>query len=1137
MLQTSVGSGMNVGGGGGGPLMKDTVEGSVRGTMFSDYENYITKLVSEIGGKTRDDVREKSVNSLVQVVIQQYNKQQAGSGSSEVTFNQIITILNRELKGLVQSTNPSERLHGIYLLNRLLAVDYEYENKKIPHFWSLLDEVLFPQPDPSFAGSSSASASTGSPGSSSASSATSSAAVGYRGTPLRVARTGPLGALALAPAECTVQLAQRLRLEGADVTTQAIASAASTVGQLAKCGGAQCRDFIERDIRAGLERLRKGGSAEEKLAAVYTLHELALNSPTIFYMHMGELMDSIWLGLSDRHPAVRLEAKNLLDTCLRICTQREKLNIAAASRAQAASQKDADIPPPPPPPLSQQGALPRQSQSPAPVLPAAGDNAGNRHGFSDKMRWCKGLYDKAETEIKNVNKPEGVHGALLVYDSLVSHCVDILYTEKNYGSICASVLMSRQHQGQEVSLRESKDKFIRNAVIALIPKLACCNQNGFITSYLFDTMSYLAALTKNLAYRPQAFTAIGNMALVLGAETNPYLESIISLISTNLSAKTKGGICQEAIACAACLAIALGNGAELLQRLTKLIFSTGLNAQLVASLEDMSAHGVLTHTALAELWDLTKTVLTQQYAGGPGQPSHAAYLSSSSSGFSDGDGAGESPSYPMRLRSKKATSNSSNDLISATAEGETEEVRMKVLALETLARFDFSEAEDVMEFVNETLVHYLDFDHTEVRRQTAIACGALVEKRSRGLVPMQGHAARVVLNVIQRLVVLGITDRNAEIRKTVFAVLGVRGGRFDNFLAKPETLRSLFMALGDESFDVRRLCIQLLGRLAQKNPAFVIPALRKTLMQLMNELEYGDERVNEESALLLGQLIQSAERLVKPYVDPLLRVLLYKLKASPRVASAVLSALGELSIIGSGALITYTKDILPAIIGTLHDQSSQRSAKREIALRTLGRFVRSVGYRVSPLTDYPQLLDILIGDFSTERQPAVRTELLRVVGILGAIDPYRHKQNHAIARINSEKKKAAKITGVPGASTSGGGVNGAGIGGYSTAGVGPGAVSSAMAPGAGPSAAAVANAGGREHEHGPIAAAVVEAAADAMQEMMGASELPAVSSSSDEYIPTVVISALLRILKDPNLSNVNNHKHTLVSDSYLLSLV
>lgn len=1115
MLQSSGGSIINPGSGAGGSLMLDTQDGGMREKGATGYENYITKLVSEVGGKTRDDVREKSVNSLVEVIVQQYNRQQAGNGSSEVTFNQIITFLNRELKGLVQSPNPSERIRGIYLLNRLLAVDYEYENKKIPHFWSLLDEVLFAQKGPSSADLASAATSGGLSGSSSASSSASTTAAasaaaaaaassggGYGGVPLRIARTGPLGALALAPAEETVQLIRRLRMEGADPATQAIANAASTIGQLAKCGGAQCRDFVEKDIKAGLEKLRTIASTEEKLGAVYTLHELALNSSTIFYMHMGELMDNIWLGLSDKSPAVRLESKNLLDTCLSICTQREKLNIEAGNRATSSPAKSVDIPPP-----SQKHV---RSSSPTPNISSPADEvvSGGGGAVSDKMRWCKALYDKEEEEIKNISKPEGVHGALLVCDSLVSNCVDFLYASNHYANICANVLLSRHHHGQEVNLRESKDTLIRNAVIGLIPKLALCNPNGFIMSYLFDAMNYLFTLTKNLTYRPQAFAAIGNMALVLGAEISPYLENVGTLISANLSPKAKGGICPEAIACAACLAVSFDAGAELFKRLIDTIFSTGLSQQLVASLEDMSGRGVLTSDALKKLWSLTVSTLTKPYTG-TGQQS----LSSSSTGSDSlgGSTSSENSINPKRLLSRKAgASNSSNDLLSLMAAGgESEEVRMKTLALETLSHFDFSEAENLMDFVNDTLVRYLDFDSTEVRRQAAIACGALIEKRCKGLAPTQGHAARVISNVIRQLVVLGITDRNAEIRQTVFSVLGGRGGCFDNFLAKPEILRSLFMALGDESFDVRRLCIQLLGRLTYKNPAFVIPALRKTLMQLMNELEYGDERVNEESALLLGQLIQSAERLVKPYVDPLLRVLLHKLKATPRVASAVLSALGELSTIGSDALIAYTKDILPAIIGTLHDQSSQRSAKREIALRTLGKFVRSVGHRIAPLSDYPQLLDIIIGDFSTERQPAVRTELLRVVGILGAIDPYRHKQNHAIAHINSEKKKAATIAGIQGPNANNG---------YpQTIATVP---SSAIAPSIAPTAGA-GNGVGREHERGPITAAVVEAAADAMQEM-GASELPMVSSSSEEYIPTVVISALLRILKDTNLSNVNS---------------
>lgn len=83
--------------------------------------------------------------------------------------------------------------------------------------------------------------------------------------------------------------------------------------------------------------------------------------------------------------------------------------------------------------------------------------------------------------------------------------------------------------------------------------------------------------------------------------------------------------------------------------------------------------------------------------------------------------------------------------------------------------------------------------------------------------------------------------------------------------------------------------------------------------------------------------------------------------------------------------------LLPLIIETLQDQSS--SSKREVALRTLGQLASSTGYVIEPLIKHPKLLDILLGEIITEQIPAIRTEVLKVLGILGALDPYKHKIN------------------------------------------------------------------------------------------------------------------------------------------------
>jgi len=56
--------------------------------------------------------------------------------------------------------------------------------------------------------------------------------------------------------------------------------------------------------------------------------------------------------------------------------------------------------------------------------------------------------------------------------------------------------------------------------------------------------------------------------------------------------------------------------------------------------------------------------------------------------------------------------------------------------------------------------------------------------------------------------------------------------RFDPHLAQAENLSALFVALNDEVFEIRELAICTVGRLSSMNPAYVMPSLRKTLIQV-----------------------------------------------------------------------------------------------------------------------------------------------------------------------------------------------------------------------------------------------------------------------------------------------------------------
>ena len=86
----------------------------------------------------------------------------------------------------------------------------------------------------------------------------------------------------------------------------------------------------------------------------------------------------------------------------------------------------------------------------------------------------------------------------------------------------------------------------------------------------------------------------------------------------------------------------------------------------------------------------------------------------------------------------------------------------------------------------------------------------------------------------------------------------------------------------------------------------------------------------------------------------------------------------------------HVPELMNVILATLSDPAAH--AKRDAALRALGQLCSNTSYVIQPLVDYPQLLPvlgkILLGG---EQNPNVRRDVIKVLGILGAIDPYRRK--------------------------------------------------------------------------------------------------------------------------------------------------
>ena len=292
------------------------------------------------------------------------------------------------------------------------------------------------------------------------------------------------------------------------------------------------------------------------------------------------------------------------------------------------------------------------------------------------------------------------------------------------------------------------------------------------------------------------------------------------------------------------------------------------------------------------------------------------------------------------------------------------------------------------EFVRDVAIKYVDDDDPEIREAAALTCCQLYVEDTIVSQTSQ-HALQVVGEVIEKLLTVGVSDPEPTIRRTVLEALVER---FDRHLAKAENIRTLFLALNDEVFAIREVSISIIGRLTRFNPAYIIPSLRKTLIQMLTELEFSDvARNKEESARLLSLLIQNAQGLIRPYVQPMISVLLPKAgDPTPSVAATILNAIGELATVGGEDMLPYKDQLMPLIIKALQDQSS--TPKREAALHALGQLASNSGYVIQPYLEYPELLELLQGIIRSEgHRGTLRQETIKLMGILGALDPYKHQ--------------------------------------------------------------------------------------------------------------------------------------------------
>lgn len=731
------------------------------------------------------------------------------------------------------------------------------------------------------------------------------------------------------------------------------------------------------------------------MAACLSLKEFAVHAPTTFYSKTSqaslgqggsnEFLNYIFEAIRDPQPIVRACAADALSRCLKILMDRRHKSLTGLL-CQVYSAIMEGL----------------REQTPK-----------------------KGWSAITKTEASQ-------HGSLLVVSTIIARTRDFILPR--FIEICSKVLEFTSHPKALMQLE----------VIRLIPRLARRCPRLFARRYLEQSLTFLleSASMQTLSraqvdLRPSAFNSIGLLVLamidaetgeVLGGGTLPTIKfldnpedprkpqiielsetgyiysrlaDIFDLVSRGLRSKTNSSRMHiAAFHCAADLIEALNKTAlPYIPALIDDMFQVGLSNDLIQCLHSIAEcipeqQGSIEDRLLQEVSICLAGLKVAPQKCHALEKSHISLPSTRiKATASVKTGLDKRRNYtrhdnliapaPMRI-------NTSHDI---------KDVKELVLSLQTLGSFGDSIGRvttsegivSLLPFVHMVASRYMYHPADEVRRSAALTCCAL-------LIPpgiifkgrVGGSSSQIIESVLNSILQVAVSDPSPVVRLCVARALDPC---YDIFLCQAHHLQPLYMLLQDEQLATRAAAVQIMGRLAVLNPAPILPHMRRYLLDLIVELDCGVDtgRGREEATRLLVVFLKAKS--FKCLVNSVLPAVVQSLPlngATPRLASAALEALGELAKAVGVALMPWISHLIPIILKTLQDQGS--ASKQRTGLRTLSLIAGSTGYVIQPYFDYPSLLtqaaDILPG---TKRAPwALRREVIRSLGVLGALDPDRY---------------------------------------------------------------------------------------------------------------------------------------------------
>ena len=743
--------------------------------------------------------------------------------------------------------------------------------------------------------------------------------------------------------EIANQLRKVLENERQNVETEApvLRKAAAVIGHLAHVASTTEIEFLQDFyVTNAIKWLGDQRSEARFFSGVLILTQISINSPALIFAKRKNFFSVIWEVLFDKSLTIREAAAASLSALLLLVSQREP--------------------------------------------------------FDEYIRMA---LQQMEIGFASTSS-EKIHGSMLILDCMLKGSTipikELLNTIRNVNVRLQDLIW------EILSRKDSKDLNIKRQVVILIPKLALTSPSTFVQrnqytqplNFLSYSVRHILTAIYSHKDREIGYIALGNLLVCMASA----LRGVNAIVDDVFQAIKKGfedPFCIEALKCLSVVVKSSTVASTFIDPpLISAMFAGGLTPELIASLKvivkvapevrgqvqsrlrNQINHILLNHSVRKE--DSTVSQVNRRTLS---NPPNMTLLS----GF-----------FSSKSSSSKSTKNSSGEEPPSDDE--------LVLALKVLANFDFmpsqyitkvdirhNESEMLLKVVREGVVRYLDDFNPDIRGAAAITCARVLDK----VVDQYNENQledKYLLQVIDRLLMLGVGDENEDIRMNVFLNLPPS---LDHVISSSENAHCLIEAMNDESFDVRSAAMSVLARVAHYDTVHVMPLARLMLSKLMRQLHNSkDHLLRLESVQLLQAMVRGTNELIIPYVSQIIEPLLMLLDdPSSSIVCAAVSTMGELAIVSPKDVESHLDSIFPKLIAALNDQTSVQ--KQEAAVVTLGHFMSSLNIEKDPFIAYPVLFESIVRAIqrSDINVGSLRYAAIRTFGLLGAVDSYMYQKS------------------------------------------------------------------------------------------------------------------------------------------------